>query len=102
MHFLARMGMIAKNRRIGRMKFGPVVVTVVIFLLCAGVGIPGIQNLRQSTRKIQCMTNIKQVNFGVLNFESSNNHFPFAAISNESISPDKRLSWLFDIGPYLV
>ena len=93
--------MIAKNRRIGRLKFGPVVVTAVIFLLCAGVGIPGVGMLRQSAKKTECQNNVKQIGLAIDNFNSSMGVFPSATMPNEKLPIDKRFSWQFAIVPYV-
>ena len=93
--------MIGKNRHPGRVKFGPVVVTRVIFMLCAGVGIPGFQKLKQASQRMQCQNNTKQIGISIENYRDANGHFPTATMPNDKLPIDKRFSWQFAIVPYV-
>lgn len=89
--------MIANHRQPGRARLGPVLVSVVIVLICAGVLIPGISHLKQSARKLRCQTNIKHIGLAILNYPDypgANGQLPTAVVPNADLPLDQRQSWM--------
>jgi prepilin-type processing-associated H-X9-DG protein/prepilin-type N-terminal cleavage/methylation domain-containing protein len=50
--------------------------TLTILGLLVGLLVPAIQAARESARRIQCSTNLKNIGLGLLNFEAANRSFP--------------------------
>jgi prepilin-type processing-associated H-X9-DG protein len=78
-----------------------VLLLVLIFLTCMGLLIPAIVQLRDAQQKLQCMNNLRQIGLAVQNFQSAHRRFPQAAVPDPGLPPEKRLSWLVLILPYL-
>jgi type II secretory pathway pseudopilin PulG len=93
--------MIANHRRPGRARLGPVLVSVIIVLICAGVLIPSVSHLRQTARRMSCQFNYWQIGLAIHNYHDVNGRLPTATMPNEKLLPEKRLSWLFTILPYV-
>lgn len=83
------------------MRLGPVIVTALIFLLCTGVGIPGVQKLKEASKRMVCSNNCKQISISVENYCSVMGSYPTATMPNEQLKVDQRFSWQFSIVPYI-
>jgi hypothetical protein len=96
--------MIANHRRPGRARLGPVLVSVVIVLICAGVLIPAVSHLRQTARSMSCQSNIKHIGLAVLNYPDypdSNGNLPTAVVPNADLPLDRRQSWMVLLASFL-
>ena len=88
------------NQHIGFIRRGPLIVTGLIVLLCAGVAIPGVAKLRSSAARISCQNNVKQIGLATLTYCDAMRRYPPATIPNHTLEVDIRFSWLFEILPY--
>src|SRR5262249_54584367 len=55
----------------------------------------------ESGRSAQCTSNLRGIGLALVNFQTSKGYFPYAARPNEALPLDRRMSWLFDVLPYL-
>jgi hypothetical protein len=74
-------------------------------LATSGVAIalllPAVQQAREAARRTQSQNNLKQIGLALHNYHNVFNHFPEGTIPNDQLAPDKRLSWLVNVLPYL-
>jgi hypothetical protein len=77
---------------------GPGVATssVAIALL-----LPAVQQAREAARRTQSQNNLKQIGLALHNYHDVFGHFPEGTIPNDQLAPDKRLSWLVSVLPYI-
>jgi Protein of unknown function (DUF1559) len=75
--------------------------TVVVGGLAAGLFVVGISEIRQDADRTKCRHNLKMLGFGLINFHEVNGSFPTAAVRNPDLAPERRLSWLFEIDPFV-
>ena len=88
---------------------GPSVLVIVLvvllglFVVCGGILaallIPAVQAARESARRVQCSSNLKQIGLALHNYHATHNCFPPAVITDENGRP--RYSWRVAILPYL-
>jgi len=52
-------------------------------------------------QRLECENNLRRIGAAVNNYQTNNNAFPPAALPNAALPPDKRLSWLAALPPYL-
>ena len=57
--------------------------------------------LRVRSQRLECLNNLRQIGGAVLNYQSANNAFPPGAVPNVALAPEKRLSWLTALPPFL-
>ena len=57
--------------------------------------------LRVRSQRVECLNNLRQTGGAVLNYESTNNAFPPGTVPNTALPPDKRLSWLTTLPPFM-
>jgi len=62
----------------------------------AGILLPAIQQVRESTRRTQCLNNLKQIGLGIQNFHTSRGFFPTTVSGNGAIH-----YWAAQILPYM-
>lgn len=85
-----------------------VLVVMMIIGVLLGVTIPAVQVARESARRVQCQSNLKQLTFAAQSFESTHRHFPsggwgyqwpgFSDLGSEGGQPG---SWTFSLLPFL-
>jgi hypothetical protein len=79
-----------------------VLVLVLGFLLTAGLAVIATIRAREAAGRMQCQNNLKQIALAVHNHAGTfDSLFPTATIPVEGLSPEKRLSWLVSIMPYM-
>jgi len=77
---------------------------VVVFMIVVGAMIllPCIKAVRLAAKKSICGSNLRQIGLTVQNFETlSPGKFPQAARPNPNLAPKSRLSWLYEITPFI-
>ena len=71
----------------------------------AAVGValllPAIQQARAAARRTQSKNNLKQIGLALHNYHDVHRHFPAGTHLNEDLKPEKRLSWMYEILPFL-
>jgi hypothetical protein len=94
------------------------IVVVSILGTCAGLVIPAIAKVRDSARRISCQNNLHQIGLALGNYHDCVDRYPAGAmtvresssdnvshslcmIQNGAVPPEKRLSWLVDLMPYV-
>jgi hypothetical protein len=71
---------------------GPVAIALLL---------PAVQAAREAARRTESKNHLKQLALAMHNYHSANGSFPAGTHSNPQLKPDKRLSWLVDLLPYL-
>ena len=63
--------------------------------------LPAVQQARSSARRSQSKNNLKQIAIAMHNYADTFGEMPTGTIPNEDLKPEKRLSWMVSILPYL-
>jgi hypothetical protein len=79
-----------------------VLVVIVILVMVGSSLFPAFLNrVRDAAARAQCHNNIKQIGLTLQNYHEVYRHYPAATVRAENVPPEKRLSWLFEIEPFL-
>jgi prepilin-type processing-associated H-X9-DG protein len=78
-----------------------VLVVIVSLLLVGGLSLLAINKAREAAAKSMCVNNLKQMGLALLNYHGSYNCFPPAAVPNTDLPPERRLSWLVSLVPFV-
>ena len=79
-----------------------IVIVVLILLTCGGIFTVCVVNTREAAARMECTNNLKQLGLAVHNYaQRHDGSFPVAAMPNPDLPPEKRLSWLVVIWPYV-
>lgn len=85
----------------GRLRSGftiiELLVTISIISVLIGLLLPAVQNARESARRIQCQSNLKQMGLGMQGFHGSQNMFPAGKLDLKKLGH----SWCTFLLPYL-
>lgn len=63
--------------------------------------LPAVQSAREAARRTQSKNNIKQIMLALHNYHDVHRNFPQGTVPNKDLKPEKRLSWLVSILPYI-
>jgi prepilin-type processing-associated H-X9-DG protein len=77
-----------------------VLIVLVSLLLVGGLGLLGINKVREAAARASCSNNLKQMGLSLLNYHDTCNGYPPAAIPNPDLPAERRLSWIVGIVPY--
>ena len=80
-------------------------VVIAIIGVLVALLLPAIQAAREAARRSQCLSNLRQVSLGLLNYESARKSFPsafdFPAGTNPATSPNIGPNWIIRVLPYM-
>jgi prepilin-type processing-associated H-X9-DG protein len=79
--------------------FGSVGSLLSIVGILVGLLLPAVSAARESARRLQCISNLRQVGLGLMSYTSQYNHYPTSAIVDAEGKP--LLSWRVAILPYI-
>ena len=63
--------------------------------------LPAVQQAREAARRAQSQNNIKQLGLAAHNYHATFNTFPRGTVEGTDLPPDRRLSWVVALLPYL-
>jgi prepilin-type processing-associated H-X9-DG protein len=75
-------------------------VVAIVLLMCGGLLPMSVARVREAAKRQQCKNNLHMLAIELNNYETANNRFPRGTVANESLPPDKRLSWYVETWPY--
>jgi prepilin-type processing-associated H-X9-DG protein len=76
-----------------------IVLGIVVFL--GGLGLCFIGKVRGAAARMSCQNNLKQVALSVDNYHDSQGHYPRGTVPHSTLPPERRLSWMPDILPFM-
>ena len=79
-----------------------VVVVFLMLFVAGGLLLGFLARTREAANRMACRNNLKQIGLALVNYHATYNSFPTAALPNDDLPVEKRLSWLFGIDPYMV
>jgi prepilin-type processing-associated H-X9-DG protein len=75
---------------------------VLILLVIAGLVLPFVVRVREASRHMLCANNVKQLGIALADYHSALDRFPRGTVSHAELPPERRMSWLVEIRPFLV
>ncbi len=78
-----------------------VLIVVLILLSCGGMFSVCVVKVRDAADRTRCSNNLKQLDLAIENYHGTYGNFPTAAMPNPHLPPEKRLSWIFSIVPFV-
>lgn len=76
-------------------------IVVALLLTCAGLMLPNVAHVRESAALLTCQNSSKQLGIGWLNYIDAKGHTIAGTHSNSNLQPERRLSWVFTLSPYI-
>jgi hypothetical protein len=83
-------------------KAANVLVVCLTLLVAAGLLLAFLGRTRETADRLRCQDHLRLIGLGLQNYHDIHGSFPAAAVPNDALPAEKRLSWLFDVDPYLV
>jgi prepilin-type processing-associated H-X9-DG protein len=78
-----------------------ILILVLIGLICGGILTVFIVQVRAAADRAQCTNNLRSLALSMTNYHECYNKFPTAAEANPDLPPEKRLSWIVGIVPFV-
>jgi hypothetical protein len=78
-----------------------ILLAVGLIFLLAGLVLSAIFRVRDADRRIYCANNLKVIALAVENYHDFYGAYPTGTMPNPTLPPEKRLSWLVAILPFL-
>jgi Protein of unknown function (DUF1559) len=81
----------------------PVLLFTKLLLALAATGliVVLIGQVRGAADRTACRNNLRQLGLALHNYHDYDGAFPAATLRNPNLAPEQRLSWLFEIGPFV-
>ena len=81
----------------------PILLLTKVLLALAAIGliVVLIVQVRLTAERTACRNNLRQLGLALHNYHDYDGAFPAATLRNPDLPPDRRLSWLFEIGPFV-
>ncbi len=76
-------------------------ILVLIGLICGSILATAIVKVQDAANRSQCTNNLRQLALTIESYHSQYSTFPTAAEDNLDLSPEKRLSWIIHIYPFV-
>jgi hypothetical protein len=76
-------------------------VVVLILATCGGLLSVFVVRVREAAGRVQCQNNLRQLGLSVENYRDTYERYPPAAMPNAGLPPEKRLSWLVHVMPFV-
>ena len=76
-------------------------VVALLLLLAVLILGPAIYMMRESEGRVRCTNNLKQIGIGLATYCNSEGAFPRGTVPNDAFPPERRLSWVLSVWPYL-
>ncbi len=89
-----------RRARAGLTKLEVILVALTLLVL-VGMLLPSVMSLRQAALRAQCMNNLRSIGFAVDNYHDAHEHYPQGTIPNSLLKPERRLSWMMAIQPFV-
>ena len=77
------------------------VVILLILAVFAGICIPLVMRARDESQLARCKDNLKSIGIATHNYYDATNFLPLAAMKSDVIPPERRLSWMFELDPFV-
>jgi hypothetical protein len=72
-----------------------------VLAVVAGMLIAAVMRVREAAARSHCRNNLKQIGIALQNYHDNLNSFPAATMQTEGLPPEKRLSWLYELDPFM-
>jgi hypothetical protein len=83
------------------MRIANVVILAAILLLGGCLVLVGVGRVRETANRTVCADHLKQLGLVVLHYQDTFGRFPSATVSEKSLPPERRFSWLVEILPFV-
>jgi prepilin-type processing-associated H-X9-DG protein len=78
-----------------------ILILVLIGLICGGILTNFIVQTRAAAARAQCYNNLRSLALAIANYHECYSKFPKAAEENPDLLPERRLSWIVGIWPFV-
>jgi hypothetical protein len=78
-----------------------VLVVALIVLFGGALLAVAVSRVRDSAARMDCANNLRQIAISVINYGDTCGRLPSAAMANQDLPPEQRLSWIVDVMPYV-
>jgi prepilin-type processing-associated H-X9-DG protein len=78
-----------------------ILILVLIGLICGSILTTAIVAVRDAANRTHCYNNLRQLALASVNYHDTYSKFPTAAEENPDLPPEKRLSWIVGVWPFV-